>query len=112
MIKNLVSGWLPGRRYRKPSDLAEQIRPEADSHSSINGIPEELRETIQRSQDALLRQQNPEDGYWCGAIFGDTTIDADTVMLLNFLGRGHSIKVRRIANHLLNMQNPDAARPI
>lgn len=115
MIKNLVSGWLPQSRYRKPQDWAENARPETASPSSTKDageLPEALRDTIRRSQEALLRQQNPEDGYWCGAIFGDTTIDADTVMLLNFLGRGSSIKVRRLANHLLNMQNPDGGWPI
>ena len=33
-------------------------------------------------------------------------------MLLNFLGRGNSVKVRRLANHLLNKQNPDGGWPI
>src|SRR6185312_10494658 len=108
MLKNLVSGWLPANRYRKPSDWAEHVRPEADaSETSDRAVPETLRDTIRKSQDALLRQQNPEDGYWNGAIFVDTTNDSDTIMLLNFLGRGNSIKVRRLANHLLNKQNPD-----
>jgi len=112
MIKNLVSGWLSeSRRYLKPQDWADRVRPEADLPSN-RVVPEAVAETIRRSQDALLRQQNSEDGYWCGAIFGDTTIDSDTIMLLNFLGRGSSIKVRRIANHLLNKQNPDGGWPI
>jgi len=112
MIKNLVSGWLSdSRRFRKPQDWADHVRPEAPA-SSTTVLPEALTETIRRSQDALLRQQNPEEGYWCGPIFGDTTIDSDTIMLLNFLGRGSSIKVRRIANHLLNKQNPDGGWPI
>jgi squalene-hopene/tetraprenyl-beta-curcumene cyclase len=112
MIKNLVTGWLPSRRRnRKPSDWAEKARPEADPTASA-AVPEDLQATISRSQEALLRMQNLEDGYWCGPIFGDTTIDSDTIMLLYFLGRGNSVKVRRIANHLLNRQNADGGWPI
>jgi len=117
MINNLVSGWFTdSRRYRKPQDWAENARPDQDtpplSSKEARELPEALRQTIHRSQEALLRMQNPEDGFWCGPIFGDTTIDSDTIMLLNFLGRGNSVKVRRLANHLLNKQNPDGGWPI
>jgi len=110
----MVTGWLSaGRRYRKPQDWAEQIRPETGpAHSSHAGVPDKLRDCLLRSQEAVLRMQNPEDGYWCALLFGDTTIDSDTIMLLNFLGRGSSVKIRRLANHLLNQQNPDGGWPI
>ncbi|UPT75899.1 MAG: hypothetical protein M0D55_09635 [Elusimicrobiota bacterium] len=111
MIKNLVSGWLP-RRDRRSVDIAAGSRPGSEAASYNKEIPERLNEAIRRSQEALLRLQNHEDGYWCGPIFGDTTIDSDTIMLLNFLGRGNSVKVRRIANHILNKQNADGGWPI
>lgn len=112
MIKNMVSGWLTLGRDRKPVDLLDSIRPSPRAASSNNEIPERLTDGIRRSQEALLRMQNQEDGYWCGPIFGDTTIDSDTIMLLNFLGRGNSVKVRRLANHILNKQNADGGWPI
>ena len=111
MIKNLVSGWLTPSRELRPEEIMDSLRPARPASSSIE-VPERLREAVRRSQAALLRLQNSEDGYWCGPIFGDTTIDSDTIMLLNFLGRGNSVKVRRIANHLLNKQNPDGGWPI
>lgn len=114
MIKNLVSGWLPpsARADRRASELLDSIRPSSEASSSDKGTPESLTQAITRSQAALLRQQNAEDGYWCGPIFGDTTIDSDTIMLLNFLGRGSSVKVRRLANHILAKQNADGGWPI
>ena len=112
MIKNRVSGWLTLGRDRKPVDLLDSIRPGPGFASSTNESPERLSDAIRRSQDALLRMQNQEDGYWCGPIFGDSTVDSDTVMLLNFLGRGTSVKIRRLANHILNKQNPDGGWPI
>jgi squalene-hopene/tetraprenyl-beta-curcumene cyclase len=105
-----VSGCITGRE-RRPADLLESIRPDS-APSSSKDSPSRLVDAIRRAQDGLLRLQNPEDGYWCGPIFGDTTIDSDTIMLLNFLGRGSSVKVRRIANHLQNKQNPDGGWPI
>ncbi|MDE2492257.1 MAG: squalene--hopene cyclase, partial [Elusimicrobia bacterium] len=111
MIKTLASGWL-GDRDRKPADWADHVRPEPASSSSKTDAPAPLREALRRAQEAILRLQNREDGYWCAPLFGDTTIDADTVMLLNFLGRGSSIKVRRLANHLLAEQNADGGWPI
>src|SRR3989338_5184526 len=112
MIKNMVSGWLTLGRDRKPADLLDIIKPEIRPSSAGKDIPERRSETIRRSREALLRMQNQEDGYWCGPIFGDTTIDSDTIMLLNFLGRGNSVKVRRLANHILNKQNADGGWPI
>jgi squalene-hopene/tetraprenyl-beta-curcumene cyclase len=112
MLKNLVSGWLSPSRRRSPADLDERIQPGSGGATSNKAVPERLAGSISKAQAALLRQQNIEDGYWCAPIFGDTTIDSDTVMLLNFLGRGSSIKVRRLANHLLNTQNPDGGWPL
>ncbi len=108
MIKNLVSGWLS----TPPRSGAQLLGSVPSAASSSKEVPQRLTDAIRRSQDALLRMQNHEDGYWCGPIFGDTTIDSDTIMLLNFLGRGNSIKVRRIANHILNKQNADGGWPI
>lgn len=107
MLRNLVTGWLPQDRYRKPQDWADRARPGNDPAAGEGAVPARVQEAVRRAQQALLRMQNREDGYWCGPIFGDTTIDSDTIMLLNFLGRGGSVKVRKIANHLMNKQNPD-----
>ncbi|MBI4371364.1 MAG: squalene--hopene cyclase [Elusimicrobia bacterium] len=83
-----------------------------DPARCVREVPERLAQAVRRSQDAILRMQNPEDGWWCAPLLGDTTIDSDTIMLLNLLGRGASIKARRIANHLLNQQNSDGGWPI
>jgi squalene-hopene/tetraprenyl-beta-curcumene cyclase len=114
MIKNLVSSWLPAARrvHGMPKDWARNLRPELSPAAQGKPLPEGLRAAIKRSQEALLRFQNKEEGYWCADLKADTTIGSDTVMLLNFLGRGSSVKVRRLANHLLNEQNPDGGWPI
>ncbi|MBI5210559.1 MAG: squalene--hopene cyclase [Elusimicrobia bacterium] len=108
------STWLTPSRwiYRKPKDWADNLRPDLTDPHRDAVIPEELQNAILAAQDAILRQQNAEEGYWCGPLKADTTIDSDTIMVLNFLGRGHSIKVRRLANRILGQQLPDGGWPI
>ena len=113
MIKNLVSGWLKTpSRFETPEGWEENLRPRVGAAAAPAEAPESLRETIARGAEALLRMQNREDGYWHAPLRGDTTTTSDTVMLLNFLGRGGSVKVRKYANFLLNAQLPDGGWPI
>ncbi|MBI4374907.1 MAG: squalene--hopene cyclase [Elusimicrobia bacterium] len=114
MIKDLVSGWLsPDRIYQKPEGWAANLRPPLTQGSRPGReVSNDLRNSIRRAQEALLRMQNHDDGYWCGPLKADTTLESDTIMLLNFLGRGSSVKVRRLANHILNEQLPDGGWPI
>lgn len=114
MIRKIVPEWLVplGRSHRKPKDWADNLRPELVPPPSSVEIPGDLRQTIRQAQEAILRLQNKEEGYWCADLKADTTIDSDTIMLYNFLGRGSSIKIRRIANHILNEQLPCGGWPI
>lgn len=114
MVRRIVSEWLSpfGQpRFRKPSAWAQNLRPAARS-STEAALPEALQESIRRSQEAILRMQNFEDGYWCAELRADTTLESDTIMLLNFLGRGHSEKVQRLARFILSEQLPDGGWPI
>ncbi|MFA6029059.1 MAG: squalene--hopene cyclase [Elusimicrobiota bacterium] len=114
MVRKYVQDWLApfGRpMFRKPRQWAERLKPSADEGSE-HEVPSVLEEAIRKSQEALLRRQNTEDGYWLADLRADTTIDSDTVMLLNFLGRGDSPKVRRYANFILEQQNADGGWPI
>jgi len=109
MVKRMLADWLGpfGRpMYRKPREWAEKLRPSAEDGPD-HELPSALEDAVRKAQDALLRRQNAEDGYWCAELLSDTTCDSDTIMLLNFLGRGNSPKVRRYAKFILDHQNPD-----
>jgi squalene-hopene/tetraprenyl-beta-curcumene cyclase len=111
MIKALMSVFT-GRKDSKPKDWAQNLKPRMDRPNPAIGAPADLRETIKKAQNALLKMQHPEQGYWYSALKADTTLESDTVMLLNFLGRGSSVKVRRLANRILSQQLPDGGWPI
>lgn len=106
-----MSGWWPAG-YRKPEGWAQNLKPSARSPQSEDRAPTSVSAAIEKGQAALLRMQNAEDGYWCGPLRGDTTTTSDTIMLLNFLGRGNSVKVRQYANFLLREQQADGGWPI
>ncbi len=115
MLKNLVNSWLPPTSpLTKPKGWTTNLRPgKSANHIHASGAPSSaLAAAISKAQEALLGFQSPKEGYWCGPLKADTTIASDTIMLLHFLGRGHSVKVRRLANHILNEQLQDGGWPI
>ena len=114
-MKRLVSEWLSpfGQpRFRKPKDWADNLKPDAPCHHDHSGLPEELKNTIRKSQAALLKKQSADDGYWFTSLRADTTLESDTIMLLNLLGRGDSPKAARLAKFILSQQLPDGGWPI
>lgn len=119
MFPRIVSDWIEPfgeSRYRKPEDWAEHLRPSAPGTGTATApdrLDDGLASGIRRAQGALLRRQNPDDGFWCAEIFGgDVTVECDVVMLLHFLGRGESPKVAALALTILAAQGPDGGWPI
>lgn len=109
MVRRIVAEWLApfGKpRFRKPRKWADNLRPDAAD------LPAVLQEEVRRGQEAMLKIQNFEDGYWCARLRADTTIDSDTIMLLNFLGRGDSPKIQKYARFILEHQLDDGGWPI
>ncbi|MBI4425259.1 MAG: squalene--hopene cyclase, partial [Elusimicrobia bacterium] len=115
VVRRFVSEWLSpfGQPlFRKPKDWADNLKPDAVRHHDHPGLPDDLRDAIRRAQSALLKKQSADDGYWCADLRADTTLESDTIMLLNFLGRGSSPKVERLARFILAQQLPDGGWPI
>ncbi|MBI4226641.1 MAG: squalene--hopene cyclase, partial [Candidatus Omnitrophica bacterium] len=61
---------------------------------------------IARARQALLALQHP-DGYWCGELEADTTLESDTIKFWRFLGRADPVRERRLAAQILAKQLPD-----
>jgi squalene-hopene/tetraprenyl-beta-curcumene cyclase len=90
----------PGRR-RQSNSIARVSRAEAEP-------------AIQRAAAALLQQQSPE-GFWCGELTADTTLESDYILLQLWLHQpdgaawnpSSRIRVERAARSILERQLPD-----
>jgi squalene-hopene/tetraprenyl-beta-curcumene cyclase len=69
-------------------------------------------EAAARAREWLLERQQP-DGHWVGELEGDTILETEYVLLLQFLGNPDRRKLRRLCNYVVrNWQNQDGGFPI
>src|SRR5690242_10829197 len=68
-------------------------------------------EAIHRAQDYLFRIQH-FDGYWCGELEADSTLESDYIMVHHLLGTGNEDKLRKAAVTVLGSQLTDGGWPI
>ena len=69
-------------------------------------LDEGVRETMGRAQRHLLGLQFPE-GYWCGELIVDSSLVADVVAFMHWMGEVDFNKQSRCVKHLLDRQQPD-----
>src|SRR5215469_8440473 len=88
-----------------------------DSHAALGSNPqlrfgniEELGSrvtaAIAAAKKRLLSQQHAE-GYWCGELEADTTLESDYILLHTLLGTGNAERFQKAANWILRHQNED-----
>jgi squalene-hopene/tetraprenyl-beta-curcumene cyclase len=66
---------------------------------------------IRRAQDYLFAQQDPE-GFWCGELQADSTLESDYILLHTLLGTGKRERMQKAARYVLQHQNQDGGWPI
>jgi len=84
----------PQLRFGKIDDLASRVA------SAIDG-----------ARNWLLSQQH-EDGYWCGELEADTTLESDYILMHTLLGTSNQERFQKCANYILRHQNEDGGWPI
>ena len=84
----------PQLRFGKIEDLARRVT------AAIDG-----------ARSWLFSQQH-EDGYWCGELEADTTLESDYILVHTLLGTGNQERLRKCANYILRHQNEDGGWPI
>src|SRR5256886_3355905 len=84
----------PHRRFGKIDDLASRVA------AAIDGC-----------RKRLFSQQH-EDGYWCGELEADTTLESDYILLHPLLGSADPARYQKCANYILRHQNKDGGWPI
>src|SRR5947207_5290514 len=85
---------IPQMRFGKIDDLSSRVS------AAIGG-----------ARDYLFSQQH-EEGYWCGELEADTTLESDYIMLHTLLGTGDMDRFRKAARYILQHQNEDGGWPI
>ncbi len=93
--------------FMKPQGWTSRIGPTRAPADIADLFSAHLLRAIEAGRDYLLSCQNPDQGYWCGELLADTTIESDYVMLLHFLGRPEDPKIERLATFIESRQNED-----
>ena len=74
------------------------------------GKLDDLVSRVAAAADAARRFlfcQQHEEGYWCGELEADTTLESDYILLHTLLGTGNPDRIRKAANYILRHQNED-----
>ncbi|KVE35665.1 squalene--hopene cyclase [Burkholderia sp. TSV86] len=84
----------------------------APATAAAAAAPATLDAAVARATDALLAAQNP-DGHWVYELEADSTIPAEYVLLVHYLGETPNIELeRKIARYLRRIQQPDGGWPL
>jgi squalene-hopene/tetraprenyl-beta-curcumene cyclase len=92
--------------YPGQSSAAPQLRL-----GKLQDLSGRVLAAMRRAQDYLFGTQHAE-GYWCGELEADTTLESDYIMVHHLLGTGNDRKLRKAAATILENQLEDGGWPI
>ena len=72
----------------------------------IAGLETRLKKAIAGAQNFLFSRQH-EEGWWCGELEADTTLESDYILLHTLLGTGNAERIEKAARYILRHQNAD-----
>ncbi len=77
----------------------------------ISDLGTRLKSSIQAARNFLFVRQH-EDGWWCGELEADTTLESDYIFLHTVLGTRDERRFQQCAEEILRHQNEDGGWPI
>ena len=78
----------------------------------LDDVKARVAAAIDASRKYLFSLQHAEEGYWCGELGADTTLESDYILLHRLLGTENTERTRKCANEILSHQNADGGWPI
>src|SRR5437868_12902936 len=72
----------------------------------IDGLASRVGAAMDAARKFLFSEQH-EDGYWCGELEADTTLESDYILLHRLLGTADERKIVKGARWILGHQNAD-----
>ena len=88
-----------------------ESRPAQMLFGKVEGILERVSGAIAGARDYLFNRQH-EDGYWCGELEADTTLESDYIAIHTLLGTGDRERMERAVPEIIRHQNEDGGWPI
>src|SRR5580658_7599491 len=70
----------------------------------IDGLASRVAAAMSAARKLLFSTQH-EDGYWCGELEADTTLESDYILLHTLLGTGDPERFRKAANWIVQHQH-------
>ena len=94
--------------------MAEALPPNPGEmrFGKLDDIKARVAAAIDASRKYLFSLQHPEEGYWCGELGADTTLESDYILLHRLLGTEDPERTQKCANEILSHQNDDGGWPI
>jgi len=92
--------------FSKSASSPPQLR-----FGKIDDLAIRVSAAIDGARKWLFGQQH-EDGYWCGELEADTTLESDYILMHTLLGTGTQERFQKCANYILRHQNEDGGWPI
>src|SRR3984957_20244082 len=72
----------------------------------IDDLGSRVAVAVDAARNYLFSQQH-EDGYWCGELEADTSLESDYILLHTLLSTGNQPRFDKAARYILNHQNED-----
>ncbi|HET9182863.1 MAG TPA: squalene--hopene cyclase [Candidatus Angelobacter sp.] len=86
-------------------------RPAQMLFGKIDGMLERASDAIGRAREFLFSRQH-EEGYWCGELEADSTLESDYIAIHTLLGTGTRERMERAVPEIIRHQNEDGGWPI
>src|ERR1700726_642004 len=101
-------------RSSSPSSAKSSSQSSAQSSASapqmrfgkIDDLGSRVAVAVDAARKYLFSQQH-EEGYWCGELEADTSLESDYILLHTLLGTGSQERFDKAARYILNHQNDD-----
>jgi len=86
-------------------------RPVQLVFGKIDDIASRVAAAVDGARRFLVSQQEPE-GFWCGELEADTTLESDYILLHTLLGTRDELRLQKAAREIVGHQNADGGWPI
>src|SRR6267143_1781990 len=88
-------------------DYSPRLSPSSAPQLRFGKI-DDLASRVAAATDAarrLLFSEQHEEGYWCGELEADTSLESDCIVLHTLLGTGNPERFQKAARYILQHQN-------